>query len=127
VRLQAKSTDSEEIKSVESVDPTNDGSPSFAEIASHPPDPSAPVLPNSENEKPDAPRGSPGSRSTPVKHQQRGAIPLLAAVYRERGFFGWYQGLTAQVLKAVLCQGRCHLLLAPVASAAQVGDMLADV
>jgi len=27
------------------------------------------------------------------------------SVYNERGFLGWYQGLTAQVIKAVLCQG----------------------
>jgi adenine nucleotide transporter 17 len=36
---------------------------------------------------------------------QRGALSLLASVYREKGLAGWYQGLGAQITKAVLCQG----------------------
>jgi hypothetical protein len=36
---------------------------------------------------------------------QRGAISLLTSVYREKGLAGWYQGLGAQITKAVLCQG----------------------
>jgi hypothetical protein len=39
------------------------------------------------------------------KKVQGGAIDLLARVYRERGFLGWYKGLGAQIVKAVLCQG----------------------
>lgn len=34
-----------------------------------------------------------------------GAIELLAQVYAEEGFAGWYQGMSAQIIKAVLCQG----------------------
>jgi len=41
----------------------------------------------------------------PRKRTEGGAIPLLRAVYRDKGFPGWYQGLTAQILKAALCQG----------------------
>jgi hypothetical protein len=41
--------------------------------------------------------------------QERGAIPLLRAVYRQEGFAGWYRGLTAQILKAALCQGKSQV------------------
>lgn len=34
-----------------------------------------------------------------------GAIQLLTEVYQEQGFKGWYQGMGAQITKAVLCQG----------------------
>ncbi|BEI91645.1 uncharacterized protein CcaverHIS019_0404650 [Cutaneotrichosporon cavernicola] len=34
-----------------------------------------------------------------------GAIELLKQVYKEDGFAGWYQGMSAQIFKAVLCQG----------------------
>lgn len=34
-----------------------------------------------------------------------GAIELLKQVYKEDGFAGWYQGMGAQITKAVLCQG----------------------
>lgn len=34
-----------------------------------------------------------------------GAIELLKQVYQEEGFSGWYQGMSAQIFKAVLCQG----------------------
>jgi len=34
-----------------------------------------------------------------------GAIELLTRVYREKGLGGWYKGLGAQIVKAVLCQG----------------------
>ncbi|CAK9786908.1 mitochondrial carrier [Cutaneotrichosporon oleaginosum] len=44
-----------------------------------------------------------------VKHgahrRPTGAIELLKQVYREEGFAGWYQGMSAQIFKAVLCQG----------------------
>ncbi|ORY24009.1 mitochondrial carrier domain-containing protein [Naematelia encephala] len=39
------------------------------------------------------------------QNRQRGAIPLLMQVYKQHGFAGWYQGLSAQIVKAVLCQG----------------------
>ncbi|KAK8847555.1 hypothetical protein IAR55_005414 [Kwoniella newhampshirensis] len=38
-------------------------------------------------------------------HHYKGALELLKAVYKERGIGGLYQGLGAQILKAVLCQG----------------------
>jgi len=40
-----------------------------------------------------------------------GAIELLTRVYREKGIGGWYKGLGAQIVKAVLCQGTFHLSL----------------
>ncbi|ODN79498.1 hypothetical protein L202_03468 [Cryptococcus amylolentus CBS 6039] len=41
----------------------------------------------------------------PPAHHYRAAIPLLKAVYAEKGIKGLYQGLGPQILKAVLCQG----------------------
>lgn len=38
-------------------------------------------------------------------HVPKGAIELLKDVYHEQGIKGWYQGLSAQIIKAVLCQG----------------------
>lgn len=35
----------------------------------------------------------------------KGAVQLLSEVYSEKGLAGWYQGLCAQIVKAVLCQG----------------------
>jgi len=52
-----------------------------------------------DDEKPAQP-----ATSSPA-HTERGAYGLLKAVYKEKGFAGWYQGLTAQILKAALCQG----------------------
>ncbi|KAK4683709.1 hypothetical protein P7C73_g6524, partial [Tremellales sp. Uapishka_1] len=46
------------------------------------------------------PAGFSPSKSTP-----KGAIGLLHSVYEERGLSGWYQGMGAQIVKAVLCQG----------------------
>lgn len=40
-----------------------------------------------------------------------GAIELLTRVYREKGFLGWYKGLGAQIVKAVLCQGTFSFLV----------------
>lgn len=37
--------------------------------------------------------------------KSKGAVELLGDVYREKGLAGWYQGLGAQIVKAVLCQG----------------------
>lgn len=39
------------------------------------------------------------------KFHHRGAIDILRATYNENGFRGWYQGMGAQITKAVLCQG----------------------
>lgn len=35
---------------------------------------------------------------------------MLAAVYKEKGLAGWYQGLGAQITKAVLCQGEKYTI-----------------
>jgi adenine nucleotide transporter 17 len=43
------------------------------------------------------------------KTAEGGAIDLLARVYREKGVLGWYKGLGAQIIKAVLCQGMSRL------------------
>lgn len=67
----------------------------YAEIAAEPPAADG-AVPDSEKQTTQVPR-----RTT----EEGGAIPLLRAVYKERGFGGWYQGLTAQILKAALCQG----------------------
>lgn len=41
----------------------------------------------------------------------KGAIQLLTEVYHEKGLAGWYQGLGAQIVKAVLCQGMSQSLI----------------
>ncbi len=69
----------------------------YAEIASEDPAPDAAVP---ENEKKHS------SVHSPHRSVENGAIPLLKAVYKEKGLGGWYQGLTAQILKAALCQGK---------------------
>lgn len=38
------------------------------------------------------------------KERYSGAIDCLAQVYKEQGFTGWYQGMQAQIVKAVLSQ-----------------------
>lgn len=38
-------------------------------------------------------------------HVPKGALEILKDVYHEQGIKGWYQGLSAQIIKAVLCQG----------------------
>jgi hypothetical protein len=39
------------------------------------------------------------------RHPHSGAIDILKRVLKEDGFLGWYQGMGAQILKAVLSQG----------------------
>lgn len=51
----------------------------------------------------DDPHEEPGTPHHKFHH--RGAIDILAHVYREEGIKGWYQGMSAQIFKAVLCQG----------------------
>ncbi|TXT04888.1 hypothetical protein VHUM_03971 [Vanrija humicola] len=41
----------------------------------------------------------------PEDKKPKGAIDVLKKVYKEEGIAGWYQGLSAQITKAVLCQG----------------------
>ncbi|KAK1921721.1 putative adenine nucleotide transporter [Papiliotrema laurentii] len=87
VRLQARTQP--RAATTESVGAT------YAEIAAEPPAADG-AVPDSEKQTTQVPR-----RTT----EEGGAIPLLRTVYKERGFGGWYQGLTAQILKAALCQG----------------------
>ncbi|KAF9453508.1 mitochondrial carrier [Macrolepiota fuliginosa MF-IS2] len=44
-----------------------------------------------------------GHRNTHNKNS--GAIDILKRVWRREGFLGWYQGMQAQIIKAVLSQG----------------------
>lgn len=50
--------------------------------------------------------GLPGGRNgnTDSKAKQAGALGLLLRVLRKEGFVGWYQGMSAQIIKAVLSQ-----------------------
>ncbi|WWD21645.1 hypothetical protein CI109_106131 [Kwoniella shandongensis] len=94
----------------------DDSAPSYASIASSPPafgaaiaPTSASTLPSSEHpqkgEHPHLPRTHSGLHPHLPTHHYNGALALLKAVYKERGIGGLYQGLGAQILKAVLCQG----------------------
>lgn len=82
---------------------------SYAEIASHPPAADAPVIAESEptiSAPRDAPPpGLPFASVSAESGGGEGAIALLLRVYKARGLAGWYQGLGAQIIKAVLCQG----------------------
>jgi len=111
VRLQAKSSKSKSSK----PQPPTLGRPittvneeheeTYAEIASHPAEPSAPVVthnPDLDFEKSQSKIESSGMSK--IK-EDGGAIELLTRVYREKGVGGWYKGLGAQIVKAVLCQG----------------------
>jgi len=51
----------------------------------------------------DDPHEEPGTPHHKFHH--RGAIDILQHVYQEEGIKGWYQGMSAQIFKAVLCQG----------------------
>jgi hypothetical protein len=42
--------------------------------------------------------------NTKPKAKQSGALSLLLRVLRKEGFVGWYQGMSAQIIKAVLSQ-----------------------
>ncbi|KAF8519543.1 mitochondrial carrier [Gautieria morchelliformis] len=50
----------------------------------------------------EAENGSAGS--APRKPKYTGALDVLAKVWQSEGFLGWYQGMGAQILKAVLSQ-----------------------
>ena len=119
VRLQAKSSKPKSSSSSASP-PTlgpaltsNSEKGTYAEIASHPASSSAPVIEhNPDLDLEDAEKGPTPLKSTinvGKKVIDGGAIELLTRVYREKGFLGWYKGLGAQIVKAVLCQGTSHL------------------
>ncbi|KAF9234236.1 mitochondrial carrier [Melanogaster broomeanus] len=46
----------------------------------------------------------PGSSSRSVKARRTGALGLLIKILNTEGFVGWYQGMSAQIIKAVLSQ-----------------------
>ncbi|KAG1841128.1 mitochondrial carrier domain-containing protein [Suillus subalutaceus] len=50
--------------------------------------------------------GLPGGQigNTKPKAKQAGAVSLLLRVLRKEGFVGWYQGMSAQIIKAVISQ-----------------------
>ncbi|WWC86737.1 uncharacterized protein L201_001615 [Kwoniella dendrophila CBS 6074] len=83
--------------------------PSYASVASVPPPSfgSATIeLPKSDSEKIKISRPElKNKQSHKYHHHHKHALSLLKSVYKEHGIKGWYKGLGAQILKAVLCQG----------------------
>ncbi|GFZ47855.1 hypothetical protein JCM24511_05602 [Saitozyma sp. JCM 24511] len=100
VRLQAKQTGP-------AADANQPGGASYASIASAPASSDATVadLPLAEGEPSASTQPPLDTPAKPATRAPRGAVALLQQVYREQGFAGWYQGLGAQIVKAVLCQG----------------------
>ena len=113
MRLQARRDDKPPRSSLDSA------CPSYATIASQPPSVSSSVVSEPGEANPDintetntdtGPKSDLEAQPVPPRRPTpRGAIPLLMAVYREKGLAGWYQGLAAQLIKAVLCQGESIL------------------
>lgn len=64
------------------------------------------VQARSSDEDETLPTTSEKSTTAPVKKTPKyaGALDVLAKVYAEKGFTGWYQGMNAQITKAVLSQ-----------------------
>ncbi|WAQ84607.1 hypothetical protein PtA15_5A180 [Puccinia triticina] len=56
-----------------------------------------------ESQSENTPKSSP-SKKRPSKERYSGAIDVLRQVYSEKGCSGWYQGMQAQIMKAVLSQ-----------------------
>lgn len=121
VRLQAKSksksipqsSNTHSSNALSPVQQTSSLTESYAEIASHTPAPDAPVVHEHEHghqsQSQDIEKGTSTSNPVSIGHGKKGgegAIALLAKVYKEKGVAGWYKGLGAQIIKAVLCQGR---------------------
>ncbi|WWD07483.1 hypothetical protein V865_005584 [Kwoniella europaea PYCC6329] len=86
---------------------TPNPTPSYASVASAPPSfGSATVdLPKSQEPKAQRPGLTERQHSHKYHHHHKHALSLLQSVYREHGLRGWYKGLGAQIVKAVLCQG----------------------
>jgi hypothetical protein len=106
VRLQAKSVSSSSSPSTSTSASTQSEKheETYAEIASHPASSSAPVV--DHNPELDV---APSLVKARGQTQKGGAIELLTRVYEEKGLAGWYKGLGAQIVKAVLCQGTSSL------------------
>ncbi|WVF69627.1 hypothetical protein IAT40_004405 [Kwoniella sp. CBS 6097] len=91
--------------------------PSYASVASAPPSFGSAVVSSNHSAEAEGfssaaqPSARPtlstrGSSHTHHQHHHYDdALTLLKAVYKEHGWRGWYQGLGAQITKAVLCQG----------------------
>jgi len=63
-----------------------------------------------QTRKKDAEEGEDGTLPQPAngdarRRQNEGAVEILGRVLRSEGFLGWYKGMGAQILKAVLSQG----------------------
>ncbi|ORX34009.1 mitochondrial carrier domain-containing protein [Kockovaella imperatae] len=98
VRLQAKAGDNGPVPELAALEASVEKGVSYADAAAQEPASSAPVVAGPE-------KGVDPKRHPRPKHKHAGAITLLRAVYAEKGFGGWYQGIAAQLIKAVLCQG----------------------
>ncbi|WVQ98223.1 hypothetical protein IAU59_005346 [Kwoniella sp. CBS 9459] len=90
-----------------------EGTPSYASVASAPPSFGSVVVPprsvqdtpHSDSSRPALPNRKSSHHQHHPHHHYDDALTLLKAVYDEHGWRGWYQGLGAQITKAVLCQG----------------------
>lgn len=105
VRLQARPAP----RSIADQTTGKDGA-SYAAIAAAPPAPDAPVVEAGEPSSSASVSAStlaPNSSSKAARPKENGALQLLQEIYKEHGVAGWYQGLGAQIIKAVLCQGEC--------------------
>ena len=119
VRLQAKSSKSKsqpqaQIQTSSTEKPSHEET--YADIASHPASATAPVVTHNPelDSHGDVEKQSSSHLSNTAKkavQSDGGAIELLTRVYREKGLGGWYKGLGAQIVKAVLCQGTSYPLL----------------
>ncbi|KAA1119325.1 ADP/ATP carrier protein [Puccinia graminis f. sp. tritici] len=60
--------------------------------------------PTSDDHSQASEKSSPSKKLPPPKERYSGAIDVLRQVYAEKGCSGWYQGMQAQIMKAVLSQ-----------------------
>nr|XP_019008319.1 uncharacterized protein I206_06876 [Kwoniella pini CBS 10737]OCF47100.1 hypothetical protein I206_06876 [Kwoniella pini CBS 10737] len=105
VRLQAKKNkiDEEDIH----LNKNENLTPSYASIASiSPPKFGSSIINLPKNQFENLPLNKKQNHKLHHHHKHhKHALSLLKSVYIENGFKGWYKGLTAQIIKAVLCQG----------------------
>ncbi|KAL7419357.1 hypothetical protein Q5752_006195 [Cryptotrichosporon argae] len=108
VRLQAKSTKASPPPSTaagEAPAPPDPAAPaSYAAIAAHPPASESAVVAGVTDSSAEV-LSTPAQPDDSPRKSEKGALALLRHVYREHGMKGWYQGMEAQIVKAVLCQG----------------------
>jgi adenine nucleotide transporter 17 len=134
VRLQAKSPKADSATSAPGQEPTTSTSPpgSFADVVKHEPAHSHGdhfvSTTDLEANKTESSSSSSGDRDHALRIGQEkeaphmsqvevekkkftSAVELLQYTYAKHGFKGWYQGMSAQILKAVLSQGTSGLPL----------------